>query len=117
MLSVRAAARRLLEELQSSYPETCKVPNGNGGYVRVPVSVNTEWYRRFCRQYLSVRRRYPKPRTLIRRCHTIKALERIAQGNLRGVYAERLGPFVEEARRVPKRTYHCCHQDPEMVPF
>jgi hypothetical protein len=95
-MNQRSAALLLLEELESSWPETCKVPGRYGGYIRVPVSTNCEWYRRLCRRYLSRRRRYPKPRTIIKRCHTIIALKRIAAGNQVGVYAERLRPFLEE---------------------
>ncbi len=90
------AALELLAELESGYLEVCKVPSRHGGYIRVPVSVNHEWYRRFCRMFLSRNRRYPRPRTLIRRCHTIEALRRIAAGNTNGVYAERLMPFITE---------------------
>ena len=90
------AAQYLLDDLQAHFPETCKVPGRHGGYIRVPVSVNACWYRRLCSRHKVGRRRYPKPRTIIKRCHTIKALHRIIAGNTDGVYAERLMPFVEE---------------------
>ncbi len=95
-MDTRTAALSMLEELESGYPETCKVPGREGGYIRVPLSVNCEWYRRFCRQFMRSRRRYPKFRTIIKRCHTIAALRRIASENEDGVYAERLRPFIEE---------------------
>lgn len=89
-------AIEMLEELESGYLEVCKVPGRDGGYVRVAVSVNCEWYSRFCRRFLVSRRRYPKLRTIIRRCHTIRALQRIATGKVDGVYVKRLMPFIEE---------------------
>lgn len=87
-------AAMLRELLESSFPETIKVPGREGGYVRVPVSVNTEWYRRFCADYETMRGR--KMRTIIKRCHTIQALRRMGAGNFAGVYAERLSPFLVE---------------------
>ena len=84
----------LRELLESSFPVTIKAPGRNGGYIRVPVSVNTYWYRRFCAQYETMRGR--KYRTIIKRCHTIRALERMEAGNFAGVYAERLEPFLSE---------------------
>jgi hypothetical protein len=33
-------AKELLDELEGSYLEVCKVPSRLGGYIRVPVSVN-----------------------------------------------------------------------------
>lgn len=94
------AARHLLDELESGWLEVCKVPGRNGGYIRVPVSVNAEWYTRFCRSCLSRSRRFSKLRTMIRRQHTIAALKRIMRGNAKGVYAERLMPFIEETQEA-----------------
>jgi len=82
----------LRELLESSFPETIKVPGRHGGYIRVPVSVNAKWYRRFCAMYETPRS--GKMRTFIKRCHTIAALRRIEAGNCSGVYAERLEPFL-----------------------
>ncbi len=84
----------LRELLESSFPEAMKVPGRDGGYVRVPISTNTIWYRRFCSQYEK-----PQPqkmRTIIKRCHTIRALQRIEAGDFSGVYASRLEPFLTE---------------------
>lgn len=104
-MTTTEAARHLLDELEAGWLEVCMVSNLNGGYIRVPISVNAEWYSRFCAQYLSRSKRFPKLRTMIRRQHTIAALKRIEQGNTRGVYAERLLPFIEdkvqEAERCP----------------
>lgn len=97
-MDVRAAAAWLREEMESCFPETMKVPGRQGGYIRVAVSVNTEWYRRFCRAHSKPRsRRYPKVRPFVKRCHTIACLRRIEAGSAKGVYAERLMPFVAEA--------------------
>jgi hypothetical protein len=104
----------LRELLESSFPETAKVPGREGGYIRVPVSVNTEWYRRFCANHERWRGR--KTRTIIKRCHTIAALKRMEAGNFNGVYAERLKPFlcddwIPPAPRIEKR------RAPEEVEF
>lgn len=96
-------ALTLLDELDSSYPVVCKVPGVYGGYIRVCVSINCPWYRAFTKQYLwRSSKRYPKPRTIIKRQHVRKALKRIARGNLEGVYAERLLVFIRNWP-VPKR--------------
>lgn len=84
----------MLDELQGSYPETCKIPSVHGGYIRVAVAVNAEWYRSFCRMYMNARRRFPKARTIIRRQTTINALRRLIVGNYHGIYAERLVAFA-----------------------
>mgnify|MGYP001568633937 CR=1 FL=1 len=94
---VRNMAARMLEELDGGWLEVCKVAN-NGGYIRVPVSVNAEWYRRFCRKYLRSRRRYPKPRTIIRRTHVRAALLRIIDGREVHVNGHRLLEHIEHDR-------------------
>ena len=85
----------MAEELEGSWLEVCKIPSRHGGYIRVPVSVNAEWYQKFCGRHLSRRRRYPKYRTIIKRRDTLNALRRLQSGNYKGVYAERLLDFVE----------------------
>lgn len=86
----------MAEELQGSYLEVVKVPSVYGGYIRVPVSVNAEWYQAFCRRYTAGRRKYPKSRTIIKRQDTLRALARLQAGNHRGVYAERLIRFCRD---------------------
>ena len=86
--------RYLLDELESSYPETVKIPSQHGGYIRVAVSKNAEWYSHFCRKHRGRNRRFPKPRTIIRRQHTIKALQRMIQGDRETTYAKRLMDFI-----------------------
>lgn len=69
------------------------------------IEQNAQWYRDFCAAYKNRRKRYAKPRTIIKRCDTKRALERIACGNVNGVYAERLLPVVEQrAARVKRKT-------------
>ncbi len=92
----QALAQQLLDELDAGRLEVCKVRGREGGYIRVVVEVNAEWYRQFCRQWEAPRRRYPKPRTIIKRCHTRRGLEKIANGGGKGVYVERLTNFIDE---------------------
>lgn len=88
----------MLVELESNGLEVCKVPSrredGNGrlvgGYVRVVVSVNCEWYRRFCASFARQRGRSPKMRTFIKRQDTIRTLKRMIAGPCKTAYAERL---------------------------
>lgn len=97
----QVAALELLAELESSRLEVALVPTrwrmNEGGCIRVAVSKNATWYRRFCEQHLSARRRLNRSLdTKIKRQHTLRALQRIAEGKpTRGVYAERLRPFVQ----------------------
>jgi hypothetical protein len=97
---VRDVAARMLEEeeLDGGWLEVCKVAN-NGGYIRVPVPVNAEWYRRFCRKYLRSRRRYPKPRTIIRRAGVRAALQRIIDGRQGHINVHRLLEHIEHDRK------------------
>lgn len=88
----------MLNDLESTRLEVCKYPGRHGGYVRVVVSSNCEWYRQLCRNYVRPRKRYPKPRTIIRRQVTVKAIQRMLRGNLCGVYAERILDVMQELR-------------------
>jgi hypothetical protein len=97
-MSYAAHASQLLEELESGWLEVCKCPSNQGGYIRVPVSVNSEWYRKFCAQFEQRRRKYPKPRTIIKRCHVIRALRKIIAGvESDGVYVGRLMDCIERS--------------------
>ena len=93
---MRAVFDLMLEELESSRLEVVKVPSVYGGYVRVPVSVNAEWYSWFCKKYTTSRRRFQKTRTIIKRRDTIRALRRLIVGNTRGIYAQRLIEFARD---------------------
>ena len=96
-LTIPEKAVILLTDLLSSRLEVAKWPGRFGeGYVRGCISVNTEWYRKFCAQYpRRWSRKYPKPgRTNIKRQHTIAALKRIQAGEHHGIYAGRLLEFI-----------------------
>ena len=81
----------MLEELRASYPVTVKVPSQQGGYIRVAVSTNPEWYRELCKRHQGPRTgRYSRPRTIIRRWLVLKTLNKLIAGDERGVYAKRI---------------------------
>lgn len=83
--------RHMLDELESRRLEVCKLPSRQGGYTRVVVETNAEWYQEFCASYTRARRtRYRRERTIIKRRDTGNALKRLIAGNISGVYAERL---------------------------
>lgn len=75
----------------------------DGKLLRVVEAQNPQWYREFCAQYEAnrTRPRYGrKPDTLIKRAHTLRALQEIENGECATRYAQRLYPFVErEAQR------------------
>lgn len=87
--------KRMLAELQGNRLVVAKF-RVEGGYIRAPVSWNAPWYQRLCGAHTASRRRYPKPRTIIRRQHTIVALRRMLRGDMTGVYAERILATIEE---------------------
>jgi hypothetical protein len=99
-VKIKLAAEELLAELESNSLQVMLVPTryrmNEGGCVRVAVSKNATWYRRFCALYASGRKRNNRAfDTKIKRLATIRALERFAQGaSPRGVYGERLQPIV-----------------------
>lgn len=82
----------MLQELIDHRLESCTLPSkfGSGRRYRVLVSCNCEWYQELCRRHEYPRKRYPKPRTIIRRRETIAALKRMIRGNYTGVYADRI---------------------------
>ncbi len=93
-----AAAASLLTELVSSRLEVARC-----GTLRIVVSENCEWYRRFCSMFAASRKRYPKPRTIIKRSGTIRALQRIADGgdlSKMAAYVDRLRPFIAERKEM-----------------
>ena len=101
-MNEQQAAEYMLDELEAGWLEVAKVPSRHGGYVRVCVSVNCEWYSAFCRAHEGYRRqrRWRKARTIIKRSHTIAALKRIMAGEVDSVYAERLEPFIREHMEI-----------------
>jgi hypothetical protein len=71
-------------------------PRHRNHKVRCVQDQNPRWYQSLCDRHQSSRRRRSfKSDTRIRREHTLRALERIAGGDTRGSYAERLAPYVE----------------------
>ena len=78
-------AALLLAELESTRLEVVLVPCrrsvNEGGCIRVAASKNVLWYRRFCAQYASDRRRRNRAfDTRIRRANVVSVLSRLAQG-------------------------------------
>ncbi len=99
----RTAARYMLEELEQHGLIVCKIRNPERqSWIRVTMEVNCEWYRAFCSQFGSTRRRKNQCfDTCIKRAHTIRALRRIIAGEDAGVYEERLRPFIEQFPEIP----------------
>lgn len=83
----------MLIELESNRLEVglapCKYTCNEGGCVRVAFSRNATWYRRYCAQYCSSRRRNKKhPDTRIKRAETVRILGRLIEGKpVRSQYA------------------------------
>jgi hypothetical protein len=99
---IRMTCEIMLEYLQRSYLE---VAVNRENYTRMVCGQNTKWYQDFCAAYQSCAWIYrngkktklkKRPRTFIKRCHTIAALKRMINGDFRGEYATRLMEFVEE---------------------
>lgn len=64
---------------------------------RVAVSQNPRWYRDFCAEFPRAGKPRKKPRTIIKRQHTLQTLNQIAAtGAFITLYAERLEPYVRE---------------------
>lgn len=98
--SIYEQAGILLEELQATRLEVIKVPSRDGGYVRLTVGQNCDWYRDFCASYTRFRRQ--RDRTIIKRCHTIAALKRIQAGDRLTEYAKRLLVYVQNIQILEK---------------
>lgn len=92
----------MLALLQSSKLHVEKIEDGNGGYYRAAIESNPEWYSRFCSLYMRRRLRKDKkredyrrkPKTIIDRKATLRGLERLLEGNVSSLYAERLLDFI-----------------------
>jgi len=83
-LYVQETARAMLEQLQTHHLEVQIVDE-----CRRVVSQNTQWYRDFCAAHATFRRN--RPRTIIKRCHTVSALKRLIRDpDSNGVYSGRL---------------------------
>ena len=91
----------MLNELLGQRPVTLKVPSPQGGCVRVAVETNPEWYRELCENNKVVRRRYPKLRTVIRRCDVLRGLVLLADGQkIETAYAERIKEVARKYRDI-----------------
>lgn len=96
---IRQAALLMRDELMSNRLHVVKIKTGDG-YIRVAIGQSPRWYSDLCREHERRRRkRYRRHRTIIKRCHTLRALERISAGRNGTVYAERLLPYVEDVAR------------------
>jgi hypothetical protein len=97
---LRKTAGIMRAELERSRLTVALAPCERGranNMIRAVDSKNPEWYRAFCRQYPSSRRRKrKKPDTAIKRANTLRALSELEQGEMKTEYAERLFPFVCE---------------------
>lgn len=100
---IKEAAGDLLAELQSHSLEVVLTPAPDQRHsmhvIRSVQDSNCKWYRDFCEQYQSSRKRRSfKSDTCIKRRDTINALERISDmlvgGRVAGVYVERLFPLI-----------------------
>lgn len=92
----RRIAEHMAAELEASRLAVTLAPALRGsGKVRVVESVNPSWYRRLCAVYARYRDRWQKPKTYIKRQHTLAALRRIADGDATGAYATRLVPLMQ----------------------
>ncbi len=90
--------QNLLYELEGQRLIICKIPTTRGSYIRVVVSTNAFWYQRFCADYMSTRKRHPRPRTFIKRRETIAALKRMIHGDRTTEYAQRILRYCYENR-------------------
>ena len=94
--SIRQAAAEMAAEFAAQKLEVCKLPT-DGGYIRVVVCPSPVWYQKLCRKHeFQRRRRYKKARTIIKRCDTLRTLQRIAAGiaNTSTAYYSRIIPYV-----------------------
>lgn len=99
-MTIQEAASEMLEELRALKLEVCKVATDTG-YVRCVVCLNPHWYSKLCQQWEQRRRnlKWRRPRTIIKRVDTLKALQRIAASGLDSTqYSQRLAPFIR--RRI-----------------
>lgn len=98
----RRLAEEMLFELENSYFEVVLIPaperRHSGHQVRALQSANPAWYSRFAAQHVNCRgigrKRMKRPRTFIKKSDTIRALQRLLDGDENGVYAQRLLTFI-----------------------
>lgn len=105
-LSLKAAADFMLHELETQRLTVVLMPSCfpeialRGGKVRSVQERNPQWYQDFCNAYAANRsrpRRTMKHDTLIKRSHTLRALQEIRDtGAAETLYARRLIPYVKD---------------------
>ncbi len=88
----------MLEELRKQRLQVVKIRTDTG-FIRMAISHSPKWYSELCSSYMGRSKRFPKIRTIIKRKHTLRALEKIINDIDDGsVYLERLEPFVKDYR-------------------
>lgn len=115
--SDRRALRSMLADLQNHRLEVTLAPSKHeeiaerGGMIRVVMDRNAPWYQRMCADFPSSRKRDKRaPDTLIKREHTITALESmIRTGMVKGANQQRILAYIpgfqkdQEAERAYQR--------------
>lgn len=92
----RQTAEFMKAQLESQRLAVCLVPIEDGRKVRRAVSHNPRWYQELCKKYTSGRGRSRELHdTLIKRQSVLRALDEIASGRAKSLYAERVMHFVE----------------------
>lgn len=92
----RELVRELLGELDHMRLSVIKFRKDDV-FIRAAITHNPHWYHRLCQQHLKGRKRFPKPRTIIRRAHVEKALRRFLAGKANGyIYDERIRGVIDE---------------------
>ncbi len=91
----------MLAELESNRLEVMLVPQkrftNECGMIRVAVSKNCTWYRKFCARHLSGRlRKNSAPDTKIKRRDTIRSLNRMMAGKWGGKYETELSQISKQ---------------------
>lgn len=105
-IQIAKLAEECLAELEGNILEVILVPSQDpecamrGGMIRCVASQNARWYREFCEQFESNRRRpRNKPDTMIRRQWTRRALKELIEGKCQTIYAQRLKQFIRSYAR------------------
>jgi len=99
-MTLREAFSYMYYDLLSNQLDVCLVPSTthrarNGCCCRAVVSKNPKWYRDFCRAYeYDVRKK--KPKTVIKRANTLRALKALSGGRKsKHKYVEHLTEIAE----------------------
>lgn len=94
---------QMLAELESNSLQVCLAPSkrqiNEHDQIRVALSRNAKWYRDLCSHFHSGRKKHRTNfDTLIKRQHTLSALNRLLSGHARGgLYEERI---LEAAKQI-----------------